>query len=103
VVTQSEAGAPARRAAEDDFIDRRLAELEERERTLADREKLIATLETLLDRSRQRLEEQLEQLAQRQATPKPTPRLEAARPPSGAIEFVGSYPIRGRLVTASTG
>jgi DNA repair exonuclease SbcCD ATPase subunit len=101
-VTQSEAVAPARRA-DVDFIDARLAELEERERTLADREKLIATLETLLDRSRQRLEEQLEQLAQRQATLKPTPRLEAARPPSGAIEFVGSYPIRDGLVTASTG
>jgi hypothetical protein len=96
-INQSEAVAPGRRA-ENDFIDARLAELEERERTLADREKLIATLETLLDRSRQRLEEQLEQLAQRQATLKPTPRLEAAGPQSGAIEFVGSYQMRGRLM-----
>jgi DNA repair exonuclease SbcCD ATPase subunit len=96
-INQSEAVAPGRRA-EDDFIQARLAELDDRERTLADREKLIATLETLLDRSRQRLEEQLEQLAQRNAALKPTPRLEAARPPSSAIEFVSPYPIRGRLV-----
>jgi hypothetical protein len=91
VVTQSEAVAPARRA-EDDFIDARLAELEQRERTLADREKLIATLETLLDRSRQRLEEQLEHLAQRQAALKPTPRLKALPPLSGAIGFVRPGP-----------
>ena len=69
-VDQSETVAPGRRA-EDDFIDARLAELEERERTLADREKLIATLENLLDQSRQRLEEQLVQLAERNAAPRP--------------------------------
>jgi len=56
--------APNRRA-EDDFIDARLKELEERESALADREELIATLEALLDQSRRRLEERLEQFAEK--------------------------------------
>jgi flagellar biosynthesis/type III secretory pathway protein FliH len=80
-----------------DFTDARLTELQERERALAEREKLIAMLEALLDRSRQRLEEQLDQLVERKAALEPTPRLGAVAPPSAAIGYVGPgsyHPVR---------
>src|SRR4051812_16197070 len=51
----------------DDYVEARLAEITERERTLATRETLIEVMQADLDQSRQRLEQLLEQYDEQKA------------------------------------
>jgi phage shock protein A len=81
---ESAAGQADERLADDLF-----AELRQRERALAEREQLIATLEARLEHSRRRLEERLAQIKKEKA-----PEPETFRLPAVAARYfdVGSYP-----------